>query len=306
MVNLLISPMLDPSIMTFRTGIRDGFGVFFQSFVDTGYHYNKVLAFIAADHKLYIAHLFWNNGSERCRSVHSLMFSLRLQPLGWRSFILSVNHAGENRFLRRNRIQPFSKLLTRITALSLLRTEKTGKCTAATGRKNKFCFCARQHRGLSTEFLFSREAAQEDTDPEFAKICRKIGQADVEQYPLYETSGEMEPPIPCSAHQRLIPSGIAKGIASGADAQCLHASCTSILCVDFGSLLQKESGHAGDGGAGNTPCVNRLCGNPRMAELQQRLLLPDALWLQRSPHDVCIGGCDIRGGKTVSAKSGRA
>ena len=67
MVNLLISPMLDPSIMTFRTGIRDGFGVFFQSFVDTGYHYNKVLAFIAADHKLYIAHLFWNNCSERCR-----------------------------------------------------------------------------------------------------------------------------------------------------------------------------------------------------------------------------------------------
>lgn len=152
MVNLLISPMLDPSIMTFRTGIRDGFGVFFQSFVDTGYHYNKVLAFIAADHKLYIAHLFWNNGSERCR----------------------------------------------------------------------------------------------------------------------------------------------------------ERACTSILCVDFGSLLQKESGHAGDGGAGNTPCVNRLCGNPRMAELQQRLLLPDALWLQRSPHDVCIGGCDIRGGKTVSAKSGRA
>ena len=67
MVNLLISPMLDPSIMTFRTGIRDGFGVFFQSFADTGYHYNKVLAFIAADHKLYIAHLFWNNGSEKCR-----------------------------------------------------------------------------------------------------------------------------------------------------------------------------------------------------------------------------------------------
>ena len=188
MVNLLISPMLDPSIMTFRTGIRDGFGVFFQSFVDTGYHYNKVLAFIAADHKLYIAHLFWNNGSERCRERAFVDVFLTAATAWMEEFHLVGEPRGRKPLSAPQQNQPFFQTADPDNGLYPYYEQKRRENTLQLpGGRINFVFV----HGSTEDYQlvsFRAKAAQEDTDPEFAKICRKIGQADVERYPLYETA----------------------------------------------------------------------------------------------------------------------
>lgn len=188
MVNLLISPMLDPSIMTFRTGIRDGFGVFFQSFVDTGYHYNKVLAFIAADHKLYIAHLFWNNGSERCRERAFVDVFLTAATAWMEEFHLVGEPRGRKPLSAPQQNQPFFQTADPDNGLYPYYEQKRREnALQLPGGRINFVFV----HGSTEDYQlvsFRAKAAQEDTDPEFAKICRKIGQADVERYPLYETA----------------------------------------------------------------------------------------------------------------------
>lgn len=188
MVNLLISPMLDPSIMTFRTGIRDGFGVFFQSFVDTGYHYNKVLAFIAADHKLYIAHLFWNNGSERCRERAFVDVFLTAATAWMEEFHLVGEPRGRKPLSAPQQNQPFFQTADPDNGLYPYYEQKRREnALQLPGGRINFVFV----HGSTEDYQlvsFRARAAQEDTDLEFAKICREIGQADVERYPLYETA----------------------------------------------------------------------------------------------------------------------
>ena len=188
MVNLLISPMLDPSIMTFRTGIRDGFGVFFQSFADTGYHYNKVLAFIAADPKLYIAHLFWNNGSERCRERAFVDVFLTAATAWMEEFHLVGEPRGRKPLSATQQNQPFFQTADPDNGLYPYYEQKRREnALQLPGGRINFVFV----HGSAEDYQlvsFRAKAAQEDTDPEFAKICRKIGQADVERYPLYETA----------------------------------------------------------------------------------------------------------------------
>ena len=174
MVNLLISPMLDPSIMTFRTGIRDGFGVFFQSFVDTGYHYNKVLAFIAADHKLYIAHLFWNNGSERCRERAFVDVFLTAATAWMEEFHLVGEPRGRKPLSAPQQNQPFFQTADPDNGLYPYYEQKRREnALQLPGGRINFVFV----HGSTEDYQlvsFCARAAQEDTDPEFAKICRKI------------------------------------------------------------------------------------------------------------------------------------
>ena len=188
MVNLLIKPMLDPSIMTFRTGIRDGFGVFFQSFVDTGYHYNKVLAFIAADHKLYIAHLFWNNGSERCRERAFVDVFLTAATAWLEEFHLVSEPRGRKALSAPQQNQPFFQTADPDNGLYPYYEQKRREnALQRPGGRINFVFV----HGSTEDYQlvsFRAKAAQEDTAPDFSKICRKIGQADTELYSLYETA----------------------------------------------------------------------------------------------------------------------